>query len=171
MLAFWAFARIAPHDLPVGIAGSAPAADRLQQRLEQRGGAFEAHRYASEDEARPAIEDRSVYGAVVAAPQGARLLTASAASPAVAQLLHEAITAQAPEGARTQVTDVVAAPGTDPRGSVLGASFLPPSIAGVLSGSAVTLLRLRGGRAAPPLTGVAVTAGSARRRSPPTGSA
>lgn len=57
------------------------------------------------------------------------------------------------------VTDVVAAPGTDPRGSVLGASFLPPAIAGVLPGSAVTLLRPRGGRAALTLTGVTVTAG------------
>ncbi|MGY3062760.1 hypothetical protein ACVWZD_007058 [Streptomyces sp. TE3672] len=70
------------------------------------------------------------------------------------------------------VTDVVTAPGTDPRGSVLGASFLPPAIAGVLPGSAVTLLRPRGGRAALTLTGVTVTAGlGARRRSPPAGSA
>ncbi|MFG3531870.1 ABC transporter permease [Streptomyces sp. NPDC047917] len=163
LLALWAFAwpsaRLAPRDLPVAIAGSAPAADRLQQQFEQRGGAFEVHRYASEDEARHAIENRSVYGAIVASSQGARLLTASAASPAVAQLLREAVTAQAPDGTPVQVTDVVAAPGTDPRGSVLGASFLPLAIAGVLSGSAVTLLRLRGGRAALTLIGVAVTAG------------
>ena len=43
-LALWAFAwpaaRIAPRDLPVGIAGAAPAADQLQERMEQRAGAF-----------------------------------------------------------------------------------------------------------------------------------
>ncbi|MFD4857390.1 ABC transporter permease [Streptomyces atratus] len=163
ILALWAFAwpaaRIAPHDLPVGVAGSAPAADRLQQRFEQREGAFEVHRYASAADARRAIEDRSVYGAVVATPQGPQLLTASAASPVVAQLLHEAVTAQAPEGAQVQVEDVVAAPAGDPRGSALGASFLPLAIAGVLSGSAVTMLRLRGGRAALALIGVATLVG------------
>ncbi|MEE1812798.1 ABC transporter permease [Streptomyces sp. BE133] len=163
ILALWAFAwpaaRIAPHDLPVGVAGSAPAADRLQQRFEQREGAFEVHRYASAADARRAIEDRSVYGAVVATPQGPQLLTASAASPVVAQLLHEAVTAQAPEGAQVQVADVVAAPAGDPRGSALGASFLPLAIAGVLSGSAVTMLRLRGGRAALALIGVATLVG------------
>ncbi|GGT51772.1 ABC transporter permease [Streptomyces atratus] len=163
ILALWAFAwpaaRIAPHDLPVGVAGSAPAADRLQQRFEQREGAFEVHRYASAADARRAIEDRSIYGAVVATPQGPQLLTASAASPVVAQLLHEAVTAQAPEGAQVQVEDVVAAPAGDPRGSALGASFLPLAIAGVLSGSAVTMLRLRGGRAALALIGVATLVG------------
>ncbi|MET9663017.1 hypothetical protein [Streptomyces sp. NPDC006510] len=54
---------------------------------------------------------------------------------------------------------MVAAPGADPRGSALGASFLPLVTADVLSGSAVTLQRLRGGRAALTLTGVAVTTG------------
>ncbi|MFI5750286.1 ABC transporter permease [Streptomyces sp. NPDC051644] len=163
ILALWAFAwpaaRIAPHDLPVGVAGSAPDADRLQQRFEQREGAFEIHRYASEADARRAMEDRSVYGAVVVTPQGPQLLTASAASPVVAQLLREAVTAQAPEGAQVRVTDVVAAPAGDPRGSALGASFLPLAIAGVLSGSAVTMLRLRGGRAALALIGVATLVG------------
>ncbi|WP_327366024.1 ABC transporter permease [Streptomyces sp. NBC_01217] len=163
MLALWAFAwpaaRIAPHDLPVGVAGSAPAAERLQQQFEQREGAFDVHRYASEADARRAIENRSVYGAAVATPQGPRLLTASAASPVVAQLLREAVTARAPEGAQVQVTDVVATPAGDPRGSALGASFLPLAIAGVLSGSAVTMLRLRAGRAALALIGAAASAG------------
>ncbi|MET7643872.1 ABC transporter permease [Streptomyces sp. NPDC005426] len=162
-LALWAFAwpaaRTAPRDLPVGVAGSAPGADRLQQQLEQRDGAFEVHRYGSAAAARTAIEDRSVYGAVVVTPQGPELLTASAGGPAVAQLLHDAVTASAPAGAAIPVTDVVAAPATDPRGSVLGASILPLAIAGVATGSAVTLLRLRGGRAATALLGVATLVG------------
>lgn len=162
-LALWAFAwpaaRMEPRDLPVGITGSAPAAERLQQRLRQHDGAFEIHRYGSEAAARAAIEDRSVYGAVVVGAKGPELLTASAAGPVVAQLLREAVTASAPTGTPVPVTDVVAAPATDPRGGVLGASILPLAIAGVAAGSAVTLLRLRGGRAATALLGVAALVG------------
>lgn len=162
-LALWAFAwpaaRMAPRDLPLGVAGSAPAADRLAQQLERREGAFEIHRYDSEAAARTAIEDRSVYGAVVVTPKGPELLTASAAGPVVAQLLSEAVTAPTAAGSAVPVTDVVAAPATDPRGSVLGASILPLAIAGVAAGSAVTLLRLRGGRAATALLGVAALVG------------
>lgn len=96
-LALWAFAwpaaRMAPRELPVGVAGSAPAADQLQRQLEERVGAFEVHRYDSEGAARTAIQDRAVYGAVVATAKGPELLTASAAGPVVAQLLHDALTA------------------------------------------------------------------------------
>ncbi|MEU5454542.1 ABC transporter permease [Streptomyces globisporus] len=167
-LALWAFAwpaaRIAPRDLPVGVAGAAPAAEQLEQRFEQRDGAFEVHRYADEAAARAAIEDRVVYGAVVAAPQGPHLLTASAASPVVSQLLREAVTASAPEGTRVEVTDVVAAPPGDPRGSALGASVLPLALAGMAAGAVVTLMGLRGARgaltllAASALMGLAATA-------------
>ncbi|MGW1552710.1 ABC transporter permease [Streptomyces sp. NPDC002346] len=164
-IALWAFvwpaARIAPRHLPVGIAGSAPAADRLQQQFERHGDAFEVHRYGGEAAARTAIENRVVYGAVVIAPEGPHLLTASAASPVVAQLLRDAVTAQAPTGSQVPVTDVVAAPARDPRGSALGASILPLAIAGVAGGSAVTMLKLRGGRAAAALIGVAALVGIA----------
>ncbi|MFF7340134.1 ABC transporter permease [Streptomyces sp. NPDC008163] len=162
-LALWAFAwpaaRTAPRDLPVGIAGAAPAADRLQQRFEERDGAFEVHRYESEAAARDAIEDRTVYGAVVVTAKGPELLTASAGSTVVAQLLREAVTAGAPAGSEVPVTDVVAAPAADPRGAVLGSSILPLAIAGVAAGAAVTVLRLRGARAAVALFGVAVGVG------------
>ncbi|CAM5731171.1 ABC transporter permease [Streptomyces microflavus] len=164
-LALWAFAwpaaRIAPRDLPVGVAGAAPAAGQLQQQFEQREGAFEVHRFDDEAAAREAIEDRVVYGAVVAGPEGPHVLTASAASPVVAQLLREAVTAAAPEGARVQVTDVVAAPSGDPRGSALGASVLPLALAGMGAGAAVTLLGLRGARAVLTLTGSAALVGLA----------
>ncbi|MGC4950845.1 ABC transporter permease [Streptomyces sp. DT224] len=162
-LALWAFAwpaaRTAPRDLPVGIAGTAPAADRLQQRLEERDGAFDVHRYDSEAAARAAIEDRTVYGAVVVTAEGPELLTASAGGTVVAQLLREAVTAAAPAGSEVPVTDVVAAPAADPRGAVLGASIMPLAIAGVAAGAAVTMLRLRGARAGAALLGVAVAVG------------
>ncbi len=162
-LVLWAFAwpaaRMAPRDLPVGVVGSGPAADRLQDQLEARDGAFEIHRYDSGAAARTAIEHRTVYGAVAITARGPELLTASAASPVVAQLLHDAVAAQAPDGAAVPVTDVVAAPAADPRGSVLGSSILPLAIAGVATGAAVTLLGLRGGRAATALLGVAALVG------------
>ncbi|MGW2589669.1 ABC transporter permease [Streptomyces sp. NPDC001515] len=162
-LALWAFtwpaARTAPRDLPLGIAGSGPAAARLEARLAQHDGAFEIHRYDSAAEARDAVEHRAVYGAVVATERGPELLTASAASPVVAQLLREAVTASAPEGAQVPVTDVVATPAADPRGSVLGSGILPLAIAGVAAGAVVTALGLRGGRAVTALLGAAALVG------------
>ncbi|MDX6761139.1 ABC transporter permease, partial [Streptomyces sp. F8] len=75
-LALWAFAwpatRMAPRDLPLGVAGPAAAAAPLEQRLTSRAGAFEIHRYADEAAARTAVQNREVYGAVVATPQGPR---------------------------------------------------------------------------------------------------
>ncbi|MFF7260623.1 ABC transporter permease [Streptomyces sp. NPDC008159] len=165
-LALWAFAwpsaRIAPRDLPLGVAGPAAAAAQVEQRLEQRDGAFEVHRYADEAAARDAIEDRTVYGAVVVTEAGPKLLTASAASPMVAQLLQQAVGEQATqEGARVEVTDVVATPAEDPRGSAFGSSVLPLALAGTASGAVVTLLGLRGARAAGALAGAAVLVGLA----------
>lgn len=162
-LALWAFAwpasRTAPRDLPVAVAGPAAAAQPFQQKLEQREGAFEVHRYADEAAARDAVEDRSVYGAVVATPQGPKLLTASAGGPLVAQLLQQAMTEHAPEGTRVLTEDVVPTSPDDPRGAVLGASVLPLGLAGVAAGGVVTLIGLRGRRAALALIGSAVLVG------------
>ncbi|MFC8101286.1 ABC transporter permease [Streptomyces sp. NPDC057363] len=163
-LALWAFAwpaaRTAPRDLPVGVAGAPAAIAQVEQRLDRNEGAFEIHRYADEDEARGAVEDRTVYGAVIAGDRGPKLLTASAASPAVAQLLREAMTGRASaSGDPVQVVDVVPAPEADPRGAALGASVLPLALAGIATGAVVTLLRLRGVRAVVALTGAAVSTG------------
>ncbi|MFD3476304.1 ABC transporter permease [Streptomyces sp. NPDC058695] len=151
-LALWAFAwpgaRTAPRDLPLGVAGPAAAAAPVEQQLRSHKGAFEIHRYADEAAARAAIADRTVYGAVVATSQGPKLLTATAASPVVAQLLQQAVTAEAPKGTRVPTVDVIAAPAGDPRGAVLSSSVLPLAIAGVAGGAVVTLLGLRGWRAA-----------------------
>ncbi|MEW1723303.1 ABC transporter permease [Streptomyces sp. NPDC093109] len=163
-LALWAFAwpaaRIAPRDLPVGIAGSASATGPLEQRFETAyPGAFDLHHYGDEAAARSAIKDRVVYGAVVITPAGTRLLTASAASPVVAQLLTQAVADPAAGGVPVAVTDVVPTPAGDPRGSALGASILPLALAGVMSGVVVTVLGLRGVRAVVPLIGAAAAAG------------
>lgn len=162
-LALWAFAwpaaRTAPRDLPIGVAGPAAAVTQMKQGLEQREGAFEVHRYDDEAAARAAVEDRVVYGAVVAGPEGTKLLTASGAGPVVAQLLKEAVTAQAPAGTQVQVTDVAPLPSGDPRGTALAASALPLALAGVAAGALVTMAGLRGARAAATLLGASVLVG------------
>ncbi|WP_149824023.1 ABC transporter permease [Streptomyces tailanensis] len=165
-LALWAFAwpnaRTAPRDLPLGVAGPAAATARIETGLKQREGAFEIHRYADEAAARAAIKDRTVYGAVVVTETGPKLLTASAASPMVAQSLQQAVTQQATRaGVQVATTDVVATPANDPRGSAFGSSVLPLALAGTASGALVALLGLRGARAVGALTGAAVLVGVA----------
>lgn len=86
-------------------------------------------------------------------------MTASAGSPVVAQLLTEAVTAQAPAGTAVKVTDVVPTPAGDPRGSALASSILPRALAGVAAGAVVTLLGLRGARAATTLIGASALVG------------
>ncbi|MDX3526608.1 ABC transporter permease [Streptomyces sp. ID05-39B] len=163
-LALWAFAwpaaRTAPRDLPLGVAGPPAATAGIEEKLTRQQGAFEIHHYADEAAARAAIEDRTVYGAVVVTAQGPELLTASAASPVVAQLLQQAVTGQAAaEGGEVPTVDVVAAPASDPRGAALNASVLPLAIAGIAAGAVVTLLGLRGVRAALALVGAAALVG------------
>ncbi|MBA0049735.1 ABC transporter permease [Streptomyces sp. AJS327] len=159
--AMWAFlwpnARLEPRDLPLGVAGPAQATAPVTAELERRDGAFEIHTYADEAAARTAIEEREVYGAVVVTQKGPRLLTASAASPAVAELLTDAV---GERGDRPMPTkDVVPLPDEDPRGTALNSSVLPMSLAGIAMGAAVTGLGLRGTRAATAVLGAATAVG------------
>ncbi len=127
----WPSARLEPRDLPVGVAGPAAAVGPLERQLGANPEAFDVHRYANEAEARAAIEDREVYGAFVMTPDGPKVLSSSAASPAVAQLLgHAAAETGAPP------EDVVAAE----HGAALPSSVLPLVIAGILIGVAASLL-------------------------------
>lgn len=163
-LALWAFAwpaaRTAPRDLPVGVAGPPAAAASVEQKLSRDGEAFEIHRYDDEAAARDAIEHREVYGAVVVTPKGPHALTASAASPTVAQALQQAVGGPSPAGTASRSTDVVAAPEVDPRGAALSSSVLPLAIGGVAAGAMVTVLGLRGTRAVAALLGSAALSGA-----------
>lgn len=122
----WPAAKVGPRDLDVGVAGPPVMA----QQLAQAGDRFDVHRYADEAAAREAIKDRDVYGAFVATPDGPKILTASAASPAVAQMLTHAA-----QGAT--VEDVVPAP---PSSNGLAASVLPLVLAGILTGGIVAAI-------------------------------
>jgi hypothetical protein len=121
----WPAAKVGPRDVPIGVAG----ARAMERQLASQDGKFDVHRYAGEAAAREAIADREVYGAFVATPSGAKTLTASAASPAITQMLTHAA---AESGAPVEVEDVAA--GGRASGA-LAASVLPLVIAGILTGA------------------------------------
>ena len=135
----WPAARTAPRDLPVGVAGPERAVTQVEHGLAAHAGsgAFAVHRYAGAAAARTGIEHREVYGAVVAGPQGLQVLTASAASPAVATVLQQ-LAAQLP-GGPAPVTDVVPLPSADPRGAAFAASVLPTVVTGLAVGALACL--------------------------------
>jgi hypothetical protein len=144
----WPNARLEPRGLPVGVAGPAAATAAMEERLGDD--AFDVHRYPDETAARRAIEDREVYGAFVASSAGPKALTASAASPAVAQMITHAAS-EGPGGGQAPmpVEDVVAA---SPAGGALASSVLPLVLAGILTGLAAAAL----GRSAPRRAGLVV---------------
>ena len=120
----WPAARTGPRDVPIGVAG-APA---MERQLAAQGGKFDVHPYADEAAAREAIADREVYGAFVATPGGGKMLTASAASPAITQMLTHAASET---GAPVEIEDVAPA---GPASGALPASVLPLVLAGILTG-------------------------------------
>ncbi|MEU6090161.1 ABC transporter permease [Streptomyces sp. NPDC047085] len=87
----WPAARIAPRDLPVGIVGTSTASQGAVEGLaHSKPGGFDFRLYPDEASARSAVRERDVYGAFVVTPGSLTVLEATAASPAVAQLLGEA---------------------------------------------------------------------------------
>lgn len=137
----WPQARSGPRDLPIGVAGPAPAVSGIERTLAARGGAFDVERYAGEAAARQAIEERRIYGAIVAGARGMRLLTAPAASPAVAQLLEQAVRgAAAGRRGDVSVVELVRSPADDPRGAALTSSLLPLLLVGMATGALVGAL-------------------------------
>jgi hypothetical protein len=140
VLAFaWPVARLAPRDLPVGVIGSTPQTQALVAGLDAaQPGAFDVHLYADPDAARRAIERRDVYGAFAAGPRDVQVLEASAAGPAVAQVLTNAADRYAARtGGSATVTDIVPLSKDDPRGAVLTAALLPLTICSILIASGV----------------------------------
>jgi hypothetical protein len=150
-----------PRDLPVVVAGPAPAADRIAAGLaEERPGAFEVTRLGDAAAADQALRDRDAYAAFVVGADGVSLHTASAASPVVAQLLTQAAAEQA-GGTPVPVVDVVPGSPDDPRGAGLAAGFLPLVLTSMLAGIALAVaVPARRARIAG-LVGYAVLAGLA----------
>ncbi|MFI7541147.1 hypothetical protein [Actinoplanes sp. NPDC049599] len=130
-------AHLEPRDLPLAVAGPAPAAAQLAEQLRTaRPGAFDVRVVTDAD---AAIRNREVYGAVVLGADGPSLHVASAAGPAVATLLTQA-TAELGQGRPVPVVDVVPTDPDDPRGAAFGAGFLPLAMTGMLAGVLTFLL-------------------------------
>ncbi|MBB5870571.1 hypothetical protein F4553_003950 [Allocatelliglobosispora scoriae] len=132
-------ANIAPHDVPIAVAGPAAAVDPLAAQLANHDGAFEVTKLADGVAADQAIRDREVYAAFVVTPTGPELHTASAAGPLVASLLTGAAQ-QMSQGAPVKVVDIVASPVDDPRGAGFSSSYLPLLLTGMLAGILLVLL-------------------------------
>jgi hypothetical protein len=145
----WPAANSEPHEVPLAVAAPAPVAAQVEQGGVVGGvvggGAFDVTRVENRAAAVAAIEDREAYGALVVDPSGVEMLTASAASPVVAQMLGQ-VAGQLPvdpAAGPPTVTDVVPLPADDPRGAGLAAGSLPLVLGGIAA-AAVLTLRVRG---------------------------
>jgi hypothetical protein len=167
VLAFaWPAANVGPRDLPIAVAGPPQAVEQVETSLgdvpgpDEKGTAFDVVTVDDAAAARAAIEDREVYGAVVVSPEGPQLLVASAAGPAVAQMLRTAAAELSPAAAAAvPVEDVVPTDPDDPIGAGLGAAVLPlvmTSVAGgIVAGFVLGSTRYR----LAAVTGIAVMGG------------
>ncbi|MEU6432121.1 hypothetical protein ABZ860_39980 [Microbispora sp. NPDC046973] len=138
----WPSVRSSVHDVPIAVAGPAPAVKRLTAALDQRlPGGFEVTEVAGTAAAEHLIRDREVYGAIDVSSGTPQVITASAASAAVAQALNSIATGLG-RGTGTAVAarDLVPLPADDPRGAGLAAGALPLVMGGLLA--AVLLTRL-----------------------------
>jgi hypothetical protein len=147
VLAFaWPAARVAPRDLPIGVVGATAQSQAFVAGLENaRPDGFDVHLYADAAAARRAIEQRDVYGAFAPGTQNMQVFEASAAGPAVAQVLTNAATDYAARaGGTTTATDIVPLSRQDPRGTVLMAALLPLTICSILiAGGVGVVVRFR----------------------------
>ncbi|WP_245551851.1 hypothetical protein [Gordonia aichiensis] len=153
-------ARSAPHHIPIGVVGSAQAADEIGDLV---GESFDVTSYSDGSAARDAIESREVYGALVVSP-GSELtvLVASAASPTVATMI-ETMGQRVADATHTghRVIDVRSFPSKDPHGAGLAAGALPLALGGWISAMVIMLvIPSAGGRIVAAL-GVSVVGGFA----------
>jgi hypothetical protein len=131
-------ANLAPRDLPLVVAGPAPAAAAITDRIAaERPGAFDVTVVADAAAADRALRDRSAYGAVVLGADGPALHVASAAGPTVSAVLSQAA---AGLGVTAPVVDVVPTSPDDPRGAGFAAGFLPLALTSMAAGVLLALV-------------------------------
>lgn len=108
-IALSAFHDPTPHGIPVGIVAPAPAVRTIDGVLDAHlPGGVVLHRYANAPEARSAVDDRRVDGAVLVSPHTMVLMTAEAGGTAVAETLTGVFEAAAVHSGRVlTVIDVV----------------------------------------------------------------
>ncbi|MEU5943592.1 hypothetical protein ABZ807_31535 [Micromonospora sp. NPDC047548] len=147
LIAFaWPSVRSSVHHVPIAVAGPTAAVKQVTAALGQRlPDAFEITEVADTAAAEQLIRDREVYGAIDVSSGTAQVITASAASAAVAQTLHSVATALSQaqaQGTSTAVAvrDLVPLPADDPRGAGLAAGGLPLVMGGLLAALLLTRL-------------------------------
>lgn len=174
VLAFlWPSVTADPRNLPVAVAGPVEQVAQVEAGLDASApGLLDVTAVADRGEAVALVEAREVYGAIVLGP-APEILTASAASPAVAQLLGEQATtlqaqvdaAAAAHGApagsapTVVVTDLVPLSPDDARGTTLAAATFPLVLGGLVGGVAIALAVRGTGRRLAGLGAYAVVGG------------
>jgi hypothetical protein len=144
----WPAAGSQLHRALIVVAGPASVAEPAARSLQTgSGGGFSATRLPDLAAARAAVRDRRAYAAVVIEADGLRLLIASAASPAVAQQVVQAMEAIQARGLGTylEIEDVAPNPQRDQRGMAPAAALLALLVGSVGTG-ALILRRLPGVR-------------------------
>ena len=175
LIAFlWPIVTATVKSLPIAIVGPSAQVEQLEAALDERApDAFVVTALDDRDAAVDAIETREVYGAIVLDPQSPEVLTASAASPAVAQQLSgfapalqaqlaAALAAQnitPPAPIVVEVTDVVPLAETDERGAGLAAASFPLLLGSLLGGIGISLAMTGAARRLVALAVYAVVAG------------
>jgi hypothetical protein len=127
----WTAKEMAPRDVPVVAAGPVPP--QVAQGLEHAG--FAVTTVADATAADQALRDRTAYAAFLVGPSGLEVHTASAAGPAVAQIIGAAAA-----NFKATVTDVVPGSADDPHGTGFASGFLPLVLIGMVGGVLLTLL-------------------------------
>jgi hypothetical protein len=140
--------------LPITLVGPTQQTSQLEKAFEAKSpGTFAFTTVTDRSSAVDRIETREAYGAIVIG-QKPEVLTASAASPVVAQLLGglaPSLQAQLTAAAAAQgitlpapitvaVTDVVPLASTDARGAAMATSSFPLVLGGMIGGIALSLL-------------------------------
>jgi hypothetical protein len=160
----WPAANIGPRELPVAVAGPPAAVEQVGSSLaaaprsDADVAAFDVIAVDDRAAAEAAIEDREIYGAIVVTPDGPELLVASAAGPAVAQMLRAAAIELSPRDGAIPVQDVVPTDPDDPIGAAFSAATLPLVMTSV-GGGIVAGLLLKGRYRFVAVTGIAVIGG------------
>lgn len=126
-----------PHDVTIDVVAPPAVVEQMQAAAAGHEG-VSLQSVDSRDAAIANIETRSAEGALVVSANGTEVLVASAASPALSQMVTQIAGAGTTTGAPT-VTDVVAPPSSDVRASGLAAGTFPYIIAGIALGAAAVL--------------------------------
>src|SRR6266511_4097625 len=150
-----------PHDIPVALVGPAAATAQLEQRFASAApGAFRFMTYASEEDARRALDARDAAGALILRPNAAPVLIVSgAAGGGVSGAINGAIgTALRAQGGNVSVETVHPFASADPQGLILFFLILGLTASAIAAG-AIAATRSIGSAAVVTVASFAVLAG------------